>query len=112
MVLVHEKGLRLAIMKEGEEFSYNYIGQKHFPLLSSIIFSCLLHEEECVLVKFQLHHSVIKKELELDSLDVKPLRTYDVVSVLDFGLHSANDINAISVTLAKSLTQRMLSFLI
>lgn len=36
------------------------------------------------------------KELELKTLGVKPLRAYDLVSILNSGLHSASDINDMS----------------
>lgn len=103
MVLVRERGLRLAITGEGEDISYNYVSQRHSPTLSGIMFSCLLPEEEPVLVKFQLYHSVIKKELELKTLGVKSLRPHDLALILHSGLHSANDISDVSMTLAKSL---------
>ena len=52
MVLVRERELRLVVIKEGEEVSYNYIGQKHFLLLLDIVFSCLFPEKDLVLEKF------------------------------------------------------------
>ena len=52
MVLVHERELRLVVIKEGEEVSYNYIGQKQFLLLSGIMFSCLFPEKDLVLEQF------------------------------------------------------------
>lgn len=73
------------------------------------MFSCP-SPEEAILVKFQLHYSVKKKELELKTIGVKPLRPHDLVSIPDCGLHSANDINDMSMTLAKSLNLAFFSY--
>lgn len=67
------------------------------------MFSCPSPEEEAILVKFQLHYSVKVKELELKTIGVKPLRPHDLLSIPDSGLHSASDINDMSMTLAKPL---------
>lgn len=70
------------------------------------MFSFLLPKEP-ELVKFWLYHSKIKKELELKTLDVKPLKPHDLMPILDSGLYCANDINDMSLTLAKSLNLAM-----